>query len=73
MITPQSSDVRRLRISIEDIKPRLQTDEPATVLGVRNQSDWESSPVKVRAASSESRHLAPSTLNEPSRNTEIKL
>ncbi len=50
MNTPQSSDVQKLRIRVEDIKPRLLSDEPSTVLDVRNQQAWESSPVKIRGA-----------------------
>ena len=63
MITPQSSDVQKLRIRVAEFKTRLQSDQSVTVLDVRNEQAWESSAVKIRGAihiQSGNRHADPS-------------
>jgi hypothetical protein len=39
-----------LRIGVEEVKTRQQTGAPVTILDVRNDKAWESSPVKIRGA-----------------------
>jgi hypothetical protein len=50
MNTPQQAVIQKLRIGVEEFKPRLLSGEPVTVLDARNDQDWESSPIKVRGA-----------------------
>jgi hypothetical protein len=50
MITPQHAVPRKLRIRVEEFKPRLLSGEPVTVIDARNDQAWESSPVKIRGA-----------------------
>jgi len=50
MITPQHAVTQKLRIRVEEFKPRLLSGEPVTVVDARNEQAWESSPVKIRGA-----------------------
>lgn len=50
MISLQYTTAQKLRIGLEDLKPRLWSGGPVTVLDARNDADWESSQVKIRGA-----------------------
>jgi len=47
-LTPASE--QSLRISAEELRTRLESGEPATLLDVRNDQPWETSPVKITGA-----------------------
>jgi predicted sulfurtransferase len=50
MVMPHHTVGQKLRIRVEELKPRLLSDKPVTVLDARNDQAWESSPVKIRGA-----------------------
>jgi hypothetical protein len=50
MTERQESVVEEVRISADEVKARLQFGLPVTILDVRNDAAWESSPVKIRGA-----------------------
>lgn len=41
---------RSLRLNAQDLKTRMAAGEPVTILDVRGEGDWASSPVKLRGA-----------------------
>lgn len=43
-------DSGNIRISVNELKTRLDAGEPVMVLDARNRGPWESSPVKIRGA-----------------------
>jgi hypothetical protein len=50
MTEQHESVAERLRIGADEVKVRLQSGEPITILDVRNDKDWEASPVKIAGA-----------------------
>ena len=50
MTARQEPVTEELRISADDVKARLQSGVPVTMLDVRNDKAWETSPVKIRGA-----------------------
>ena len=50
MSTPHHSVGHTLRIGVEEVRTRQQSGSLVTMLDVRNDKAWESSPVKIRGA-----------------------
>jgi hypothetical protein len=50
MSTPHHSVGQTLRIGVEEVRTRQQSGSLVTMLDVRNEEAWESSPVKIRGA-----------------------
>lgn len=50
MSTSTSASEQSLRISAEELRTRLESGEAATLLDVRNNKPWETSPVKIAGA-----------------------
>lgn len=46
----QSTVETRLRMSVDELKSRLERGESATLLDARNEKAWGSSPVKIQGA-----------------------
>ena len=63
MSTPHHSVGHTLRIGVEEVRTRQQSGSLVTMLDVRNDKAWESSPVKIRGAiriRAAERHIDPS-------------
>ena len=50
MSTPHHAVGQTLRIDVEEVRTRQQSGSRVTMLDVRNDKAWESSPVKIRGA-----------------------
>ena len=50
MSTAHHTVGQTLRIGVEEVRTRQQSGSRVTMLDVRNDKDWESSPVKIRGA-----------------------
>ena len=50
MSTPHHAVGLTLRIGVEEVRTRQQAGSLVTMLDVRNDKAWESSPVKIRGA-----------------------
>jgi len=50
MSTPTHASSQSLRIGAEELRTRLESGEAATLLDVRNDKPWETSPVKIAGA-----------------------
>jgi hypothetical protein len=50
MTARRESVAEKLRIGVDEVKARLQSGEPITILDVRNDPDWEATPVKIAGA-----------------------
>ena len=50
MTARQESVADELRIGADEVKARLQSGVPVTVLDVRNDKAWEATPVKIPGA-----------------------
>jgi rhodanese-related sulfurtransferase len=50
MTARQETVAEGLRISVDEVKARLQSGEPVTMLDVRNDNAWEASQVKIAGA-----------------------
>ena len=50
MTARQEPVTEELRISADDVKARLQSGVPVTMLDVRNDKAWEATPVKIPGA-----------------------
>ncbi|MGH7173735.1 MAG: rhodanese-like domain-containing protein [Gemmataceae bacterium] len=50
MSTPTHASEQSLRIGAEELRRRLESGEPTTLLDVRNDKPWERSPVKIAGA-----------------------
>ena len=50
MTARQETVAEGLRIVVEEVKPRLQSGVPITILDVRNDTAWEATPVKIPGA-----------------------
>ena len=47
MIARQESVAEKLRIGVDEVKARLQSGEPITILDVRNDTAWDVTSVKI--------------------------
>lgn len=50
MDTPHHAVGQTLRIGVEEVRSRQEAGSVVTMLDVRNDKAWESSPVKIREA-----------------------
>lgn len=50
MTARQQSVAEELRIGADEVKARLQSGVPVTMLDVRNDKAWEATPVKMAGA-----------------------
>ncbi len=50
MSTPTHASEQSLRISVEELRTRLESGEAATLLDVRNDKPWATSPIKMAGA-----------------------
>jgi hypothetical protein len=50
MTARQESVAEELRIGADEVKARLQSGAPVTMLDVRNDKAWEANPVKIPGA-----------------------
>jgi len=50
MSTPTHASGQSLRISAEELRTRLESGEAATLLDVRNDRPWATSPIKIAGA-----------------------
>lgn len=50
MTAYQKPVAEKLRIGADEVKSRLQSGEPITLLDVRNDKAWEAIPVKISQA-----------------------
>ena len=50
MTARQETVAEGLRIDVDEVKARLQSGVPVTMLDVRNDKAWETSPVQIRGA-----------------------
>ena len=50
MNTPHDAVGQTLRIDVEEVRTRQQSGSRVTMLDVRNDNAWESSPVKIQGA-----------------------
>lgn len=50
MSTSSQASEQSLRIGAEELRTRLQSGKAATLLDVRNDKPWETSPVKIAGA-----------------------
>ena len=50
MTARQETVAEGLRIAVDEVKARLQSGVPVTMLDVRNDKAWEATPVKIPGA-----------------------
>jgi len=50
MSTPTRASEQSLRIDAQELRTRLESGEAATLLDVRNDKPWETSPIKMAGA-----------------------